>query len=153
MNDNKEFEYYPSSEFEIVYSNNHSKYNPPHYDFDPLNVFGVDGKFLGYSWYYGDSVELKIRLNNTILHSDKEHIELFKLYLQDKLLEISFIDMRGEVDYKFTIPAKLKTSLKLNYNEDTLIKRNEYKCNLVLINPYDNSRINLLKEPLSIFVK
>ena len=143
----------PQSEMEVVYENNHCKYCPPHYDLDPLNIYGIDGKFLGYSWYYGDSIELSIHLNNTVLHSDKEHIDLFEKYLSDKEVEITFVDMRGNVRYTFYTPAKLHTTLKLNYSDETLIERNEYKCNLVLINPYDMSRINLLTQPYSVYVK
>ena len=40
-----------------------------------------------------------------------------------------------------------------NIYEETMIDRNEYKCTLVLINPYDMSRINLLTEPYSVYVK
>ena len=61
--------------------------------------------------------------------------------------------MRGNVKYTFYTPAKLHTTLKLNYDDKTLIERNEYKCNLVLINPYDMSRINLLTQPYSVYVK
>lgn len=78
---------------------------------------------------------------------------MFEKYLSDKEVEINFIDMRGEVKYTFYVPASLHTKLKLNYSDKTLIERNEYKCTLVLINPYDLSRINLLEKPYSVYVK
>lgn len=96
---------------------------------------------------------MAIHMNNTVLHSDKQHLDLFKKYLSDKQVEVNFINMRGEVEYTFYVPAKLETSLRLNYSEETMIKRNRYTCTLVLINPSDLSRINLLKEPYSVYVR
>lgn len=61
--------------------------------------------------------------------------------------------MRGDVKYTFYVPAKLETKLRLNYSEDTMIERNRYTCTLVLVNPFDLSRINLLREPYSVYVR
>ena len=149
----------PPTEANVVYDNNHdhcNSFKPEHRDtdlFNPLNVINIDGSLRGFSWNYDDSVELDICLNDTILHSDRQHLGLFKKYLNGKKVEINFIDMRGEAKYSFCVPASLHVQLKLNYSDDTLIERNEYSCTLVLINPYDNSRINLLKEPYRIYVK
>ena len=144
----------PSSEMEIVYNYNNSCEKPtPAYYPDPINTFDLNGDLIGYTWNYGDAVELSIHLNNTVLHADKDHIDLFEKYLSDKEVEVTFVDMRGNVKYTFYTPAKLHTTLRLNYNDETLIERNEYKCNLVLINPYDMSRISLLTQPYSVYVK
>lgn len=144
----------PETEMEIVYNYNNSRKKPtPIYYLDPINTYDLNGNLIGYTWNYGDAIELAIHLNNTVLHSDKEHIDLFEKYLSDKEVEINFIDMRGEVKYTFYVPASLHTKLKLNYSDETLIERNEYKCTLVLINPYDLSRINLLEKPYSVYVK
>lgn len=149
-----ELDFIPSSEMEIVYNYNNSceKRKPIYYP-DPINTYDLNGNLIGYTWNYGDAIELSIHLNNTVLHSDKEHLDLFEKYLSDKEVEINFIDMRGEVKYTFYVPASLHTKLKLNYSDETLIERNEYKCTLVLINPYDLSRINLLEKPYSVYVK
>lgn len=149
-----ELDFTPSSEMEIVYEYNNiePKLVPCYYP-DPINTYDITGKLVGYTWNYGDAIELSIHLNNTVLHADREHLELFEKYLSDKEVEINFIDTRGEVRYTFYTLAKLNTSLKLNYSEDTMIARNQYKCTLVLINPYDMSRINLLKEPYNVYVK
>lgn len=143
----------PSTEDEVVYEYNHTPIEPPTFYCDPLNVYDIHGKLIGYNWNYGDSIQLDIDLNNTVLHSDDEHLELYEMYLSDKQVEINFIDTRGNVVYTFNIPAALKTKLKLNYSEETMIKRNQYTCTLVLINPYDSSRINLLHKPYIIYVK
>lgn len=143
----------PSTEMEVVYGNNHYRKEEPLQPEDPLEILGINGKRIGYTWNYGDSIELDIHLNNTVLHADRQHLQLFELYLKDKEVEVNFIDMRGNVSYTFYVPAALHTSLKLNYNEETTIERNEYSCTLVLINPYDLSRINLLTEPYRVFVK
>lgn len=149
-----ELDFYPASEMEIVYQYNNSKPElVPCYYPDPINTYNLNGELIGYTWNYGDSIELSIHLNNTVLYADKKHLDLFEKYLDGKEVEVNFVDMRGETRYIFYIPAKLNTSLKLNYSEDTMIARNQYKCNLVLINPYDMSRINLLKEPYNVYVK
>ena len=96
---------------------------------------------------------MSIHLNNTVLHADRKHLDLFEKYLSDKEVEVNFTDMRGDVRYTFYVPAKLETSLRLNYSEDTMIERNRYTCTLVLVNPFDLSRINLLKEPYSVYVR
>ena len=147
-------DFYPETENEVVYNYNETEIKKcPFYYPDPINIFNIKGDLVGYSWNYGDSVELSIYLNNTVLHSDKNHLDLFEKYLDGKEVEVNFTDMRGNVVYTFYTPAKLHTTLKLNYSEETMIERNEYKCSLVLINPYDLSRINLLKEPYSVYVK
>lgn len=144
----------PETEMEIVYTYNNLCEKPtPVYYPDPINTYDLNGNLVGYTWNYGDAIELSIHLNNTVLHADKEHLDLFEKYLADKEVEINFIDMRGEVKYTFYAPASLHTKLKLNYNEETMIERNQYKCSLVLINPYDMSRINLLTQPYSVYVK
>lgn len=149
-----ELDFTPSSEMEIVYEYNNAKPKlVPCYYPDPINTYDLTGKLVGYTWNYGDAIELSIHLNNTVLHADKEHLDLFEKYLSDKEVEINFIDTRGEIKYTFYTPARLNTSLKLNYNEDTMIARNQYKCTLVLINPYDMSKINLLTEPYNVYVK
>ena len=148
-----ELDFIPSSEMEIVYENNNFTKEKPIFYEDPINTYNLKGELIGYTWNYGDAIELSIHLNNTILHSDKKHLDLFEKYLSDKEVEINFIDMRGEVKYTFYAPASLHTKLKLNYSDETLIERNEYKCTLVLINPYDLSRINLLEKPYSVYVK
>ena len=155
MNQEDELEeFIPASEMEVVYTyNNFPEKKKPIYYMDPINTFNIKGEMIGYTWNYGDAIELSIHLNNTVLHSDKDHLDLFKKYLSDKEVEVNFIDMRGNVKYTFYVPAKLNTSLKLNYSEETMIDRNEYKCTLVLVNPYDMSRINLLTEPYSVYVK
>ena len=61
--------------------------------------------------------------------------------------------MRGEVKYTFYVPASLRTKIKLNTDADTLIEKNTYSLSLVLINPTDLSRINLLMEPYKVYVK
>lgn len=146
---------YPETEDEVTYKYNHNYYPPcPHYIPDPTNIFDIKGNLVGFSWNYGDTVKLKFNLNNTILHSDDEHLELFKIYLSDKTLEINFSDVRGNVIYSFQTPAKLITELELDTNEDNLIERNTYKCELVLINTTAaNSRTSLLLQPYDIYVK
>ena len=46
-----------------------------------------------------------------------------------------------------------KTKIKLNTNENNLIEKNTYSLTLVLVNPHDLSRINLLIEPYKVYVK
>lgn len=146
---------YPSTETQIVFDNNNSNYQElkPHYIPDPIGVRNASGKHIGYSWNYGDSIELVIHMQDTVLHADEEHLDEFEIYLQDKEIEMNFINMRGEVCYTFYIPASLNAKIRLNDCEETVIEKNTYTCTLVLINPYDFSRINLLTEPYKIYVK
>ena len=60
--------------------------------------------------------------------------------------------MRGEVKYTFYVPAGLRTKIKLNTDENNLIEKNTYSLSLVLINPTDLSRINLLMEPYKVYI-
>ena len=144
----------PQTEEEIVYEyNNIPPKLKPYYYPDPINVYNIKGELIGYSWNYGDNVELSIYLNNTVLHTDEERLDLFEIYLDNKEVEVNFISNRGDLKYTFYVKANLVTKLKLNYSEETMIKRNTYKCTLVLINPYDCSRINLLTEPYIVYVK
>lgn len=146
---------YPETEDEVTYKYNHNYYPPcPRYIPDPTNIFDLKGDLVGFSWNYGDTVKLKFNLNNTILHSDDSHLELFKIYLSDKTLEVNFSDVRGNIIYSFRTPAELITELPLNISEDTLIERNTYKCELVLINTTSaNERTSLLLQPYDIYVK
>lgn len=146
--------FYPETEAEIVFDQNH--YGPPKgpkYIIDPIDVYDVNGYFVGYSWNYNDSVVLHLHLNRTILHSDPEHLELFEIFLEGKLLEVNFTDIRGNLKYSFTTEAQLNTDLPLNTDETNLIERNTYKMNLVLVTPETNERISLLIRPYDVYVK
>ena len=120
---------------------------------DPVNIFNAMGKHVGYSWNYGDTVELDINIQNTVLAVRPDQVDELEMYLSDKEVEINFIDIRGEVDYTFSVPAALITKLKLNTDEKTLIPRNTYTCTAVLVNPKDLSRINLFRVPYKVYVK
>lgn len=161
---------YMGTEAQIVFQNNHHRrcYRPPYHDdssFDPpkelncpygpdiLNIFDINGKHVGYSWNYGDSVELVIDIQNTVLRVREDQLDELEVYLSNKEIEVNFINMRGEVDYTFYIPANLHSKLRLNTDETNLIEKNTYTCTLVLINPHDLSRINLLVEPYRVYVK
>ena len=120
---------------------------------DPINVFNAMGKHVGYSWNYGDSVELDINIQNTVLAVRPDQVDELEMYLSDKEIEINFIDIRGEVDYTFYVPAALITKLRLNTDEENFIARNTYTCTAVLINPKDLSRINLFRAPYKVYVK
>lgn len=146
---------YPGTETEIVFDNNNRKDKPikSKYFSDPIVVTNILGEHVGYSWNYGDSVELVVNMQETVLRADAEHVEEFEIYLQGKEIEMNFINMRGDVCYTFYLPAALTTKIRLNDCEDRLIDKNTYTCTLVLVNPYDFSRINLLKDPYKIYVK
>lgn len=153
---------YAATESQIVFENNHNCHHDcpckcePHvecYGPDPINIFDINGKHVGYSWNYGDSVELVIHAQNTILRVREDQLDELEVYLSDKEIEVNFIDMRGEVDYTFYVPAGLHSKLRLNTDESNLIEKNTYTCTLVLINPSDLSRINLLVEPYKVYVK
>ena len=122
-------------------------------DLDSINVFNALGKFIGYSWDYGDSVELAIDIQKTVLAVKQEQLEALSQYLSDKEIELNFINMRGEVVYTFYSPAGLVTNFKLNNSEESLIDRNTYTVTAVLINPYDKSRINLFRKPYKLYVR
>ena len=153
---------YCGTEAQVIFENNHGcnygctceperpvePYGP-----DLVNIFDITGKHVGYSWNYGDSVELDINIQNTVLRVREDQLDELEAYLADKEIEVNFIDMRGEVDYTFYIPAKLHSKLRLNTEENNLIEKNTYTCTLVLINRYDLSRINLLIEPYRVYVK
>lgn len=144
------------TEASIVAENNNCEL-PPHdgeiYGPDPINVYNALGKHVGYSWDYGDSVELVVDMQNTVLRVSEERIDELKAYLSDKEIEMNFINMRGEVCYTFYMPAGIYSRIRLNCTEDTLIEKNTYTCTLVLINPYDLSRINLLTSSYKVYVK
>lgn len=149
-----------NTETEIVFENNRNCYCPddmpqcePKYGPDPINIFNALGKHVGYSWNFGDSVELAVIIQNTVLRVDEEHLEELIQYVTDKEVELNFINMRGDIVYTFYEKAALITKFKLNNSENNLIERNTYTITAVLINPYDQSRINLFVEPYKLFVK
>ena len=150
---------YTGSEAEIVFENNNEcpcgkdKHQKDVYGPDPINIFDIRGRHVGYSWDYGDSVELVINMQNTVLRVSEDQLDELEVYLTDKEIEVNFINMRGDVVYTFYIPASLHAKLRLNNNEDNLIEKNTYTCSLVLINPLDLSRINLLTKPYKVYVK
>lgn len=146
---------YSGTEFDIVSDNNNNapKQLCPQYIPDPIDVKNAAGKHIGYSWNYGDSVELVIHMQDTVLHVDEEHIDELEVYLANKEIEMNFINMRGRVCYTFYLKAGLESKIRLNTCACDLIDKNTYTCNLVLINPSDLSRINLLTEPYKIYVK
>ena len=146
------------TETEIVFQNNNfsccdNSCCDNSYGLDPINIFNAAGKHVGYSWNYGDSVELSLWVENTVLKVSPDRLEELKMYLSGKEIEFNFINIRGEVVYTFYSPADLITKLKLNDKEDNLIDRNTYTLTCVLINPKDLSRINLLLKPYKVFVK
>lgn len=150
------------TEQDIVFENNHECYCsdnlfPPlpqcPYGPDPINIYSATGKHIGYTWNYGDSIELVIYIENTILRVRNDQIDDLERYLSDKEIEVNFTNMRGEVKYTFYVPAGLRTKIKLNTDENNLIEKNTYSLSLVLINPADLSRINLLIEPYKVYVK
>ena len=120
---------------------------------DPINIYSACGKHVGYTWNYGDDIELVIYIENTILRVRKDQIDDLERYLSDNEVEVNFINNRGEIKYTFYVPAGLKTKIKLNTNENNLIEKNTYSLTLVLVNPHDLSRINLLIEPYKVYVK
>jgi hypothetical protein len=148
-----------SNESQIVFENNNdckcSRCEEPKYDYgpDPINIFDIKGRHVGYSWEYGDNVELVIDIQNTVLRVREDQLDELEAYLSDKELEINFINMRGEIKYTFYTEAKLISKIRLNSREDNLIDKNTYTCTAVLINPIDMSRINLLRIPYRIYVK
>lgn len=142
-------------EFNIVSDNNNlepRQLDPQHFN-DPLDVINASGKHIGYSWNYGDSVELVIHIQDTVLHVDEEHLDELEVYLSDKEIEMNFINMRGKVCYTYYLKAGIDSKIRLNTCACNMIDKNTYTCTLVLINPYDLSRINLLREPYKIYVK
>ena len=150
------------TEQDIVFENNHKcccsdNPFPPSprcpYGPDPINVYTATGKHVGYTWNYGDSIELVIYMENTVLRVRDDQMDDLERYLSDKEIEVNFTNMRGEVKYTFYVPASLRTKIKLNADADTLIEKNTYSLSLVLINPMDLSRINLLMEPYKVYVK
>lgn len=151
-------EHCAGTESEIVLENNYgcscdcNKLREP-YGPDPINIFDVHGRHVGYSWNYGDSVELVVNAQNTVLRVREDQIDELEAYLSDKEIEMNFINMRGEICYTFYLKAGLHSKIRLNTNEENLIAKNTYTCTLVLINPFDLSRINLLVEPYRIYVK
>ena len=146
---------YSSTETQIVFDNNNAepKELSPKYIPDPIGVLNINGRHIGYSWNYGDSIELVINIQDTVLRSDEEHLQELEAYLSDKEIEMNFINMRGKVCYTFYLKAGLLSKIRLNTCECNLIDKNTYTCTLVLINPSDLSRINLLIEPYKIYVK
>lgn len=146
-----------NTETQIVFENNNCCcpciYPPEEYSLDSINVFNALGKHVGYSWDYGDSVELSIDIQKTILAVKEEQLEELKQYLSDKEIELNFINMRGEVVYTFYSPAALITNFRLNNSEESLIDRNTYTVTAVLINPVDKSRINLFRKPYRLYVR
>lgn len=148
-----------NTEAEIVFENNHGcspdckPQCEPKYGPDPINVFNAMGKHVGYSWNFGDSVELAVVIQNTILRVDEDHLEELVQYITDKEIELNFINMRGEVVYTFYQKADLVTKFRLDTSDENLIERNTYTLTAVLINPFDQSRINLFDEPYKLFVK
>lgn len=146
---------YLGTEAQIVFDNNNCepKELSPKYLPDPIGVLNATGKHIGYSWNYGDSVELVVHMQDTVLRANKDHLDELEVYLSDKEIEMNFINMRGQVCYTFYLKAGLVSKIRLNTNEDNLIDKNTYTCTLVLINPGDLSRINLLVEPYKIYVK
>ena len=92
-------------------------------------------------------------MENTVLRVRDDQMDDLERYLSDKEIEVNFTNMRGEVKYTFYVPASLRTKIKLNADADTLIEKNTYSLSLVLINPTDLSRINLLMEPYKVYVK
>lgn len=148
----------PPSEEEIVYFNNNVEIPPHvHYYPDPINVYNLNGEHIGYSWNYGDSVELCLDINDTVLHVDPSRIDELAVYISDKEVEFNFIDIRGNLKYTFYEKPRnengLKIKLRLNTNEENFIDRNTYKVTAVLVNPYDLSRINLFTKPYEVYVK
>lgn len=146
------------TESEIVLENNNGcscGCNPPKepYGPDPINIFDAFGRHVGYSWDYGDSVELVVDIQNTVLRVSEDHLDELEAYLADKEIEMNFINMRGEVCYTFYLKAGLFSKIRLNTDESNLIAKNTYTCTLVLINPFDLSRINLLIQPYRVYVK
>lgn len=144
------------TEASIVAENNNYELPPCDgeiYGPDPIAIYNVLGKHVGYSWEYGDSIELVVDVQNTVLRVGEDRIDELKAYLSDKEIELNFINMRGEVCYTFYMPAGIYSRIRLNCTEDTLIEKNTYTCTLVLINPYDLSRINLLTTPYRVYVK
>lgn len=150
---------YTNKETQIVFENNNgcpccnNEYPKDLYGPDPINIFDIWGRHIGYSWNYGDSVELVIDIQNTVLKVSEDQLEELEVYLADKEIEINFINMRGDVVYTFYVPAALRSKIRLNTNEENLIEKNTYTCSLVLINPLDLSRINLLVKPYKVYVK
>lgn len=156
----------PKTESQIVYEYNHC--NPPRcprYVIDPIDVYDINGYFLGYSWNYEDAVELVINLNDTVLHSDLEHIDEYEVYLSNKSVEFNFTDIRGNLKYTFNVPyepntsenipwwKRLEVKLPLNTTEENTIERNTYKLSLVLINLATGKRTSLLIRPYDVYVK
>lgn len=123
---------------------------------DPINIYNLYKKKIGYSWYYGDKITLVIDLNHTILHvNTEEREELLQIYVSDKEVELNFIDARGNVVYTFYAKPDehARVSYTLNVDDDTLIERNTYTCTAVMINPKDLSRENLFLQPYKVYVK
>lgn len=152
---------YPQTESEFVYEYNHQHCHKKPYVPDPINVVDINGDFVGYTWNYGDAVTLVLKLNDTVLHADDDHLEMFKIYLlANKELLVRFSDIRGNEKYLFKLPIdenslsdSLEIKLALNYSEDTLIARNTYYCDLILNDIEKNSKITLLKRPYEVYVK
>lgn len=98
---------------------------------DPIKVYNIRGTLVGYSWNAADDATLNFTLSGD---------------LENKTVEIAFINMRGETCYTFSLPAEEKISLKIK--ADT-INKNTYTCVLTLIGEEKNS----ILKPYVIYVK
>lgn len=120
---------------------------------DQINVRNLKGELIGYNWNYGDTITLTLNLNETILHTTPDRFDIFKVYLTNKDLELTFKDIRGYVKYTFKKQASLITKFDFNTDETNTIGRNTYKISAKLIDRDSDSILSLFKSEYIVYVK
>ena len=137
---------------------------------NPYAIVNINGDLLGYSWNYGDTLNLHFKLIGEFDVENSEPIYFIshnckdvpdspqvsqitaEEFVKDKTIEIEFLNFRQEVVYSKTLPGSVDIIIPIDDTIYNKLYKGVYTLNIYLKN--DNSNIAIFnKEDCIILIK
>lgn len=109
----------------------------------PLVQYNAKGEFVGYTWAYGDEVNLEFRITGDIEYDDSSDevgfYETVEDYLEGKYCKLTLFNFRGEAIWAGWQNASSKTLFYIDRKCSENLLPGIYRCKLVLYEDMDSS--------------
>ena len=98
----------------------------------PMEVYNAEGKLVGFTWKYGDTIRLTFYTEGTVELDDGTFMTA-EDFLKNKTFKLVFYNHRYDVIFKTVANASVKTSFIITPEISTeIFKRGIYYCSLTL---------------------
>lgn len=110
----------------------------------PLEMYNIKSEFIGFGWKYRDSIILEFETTGEVIYNDAEHYVDAETYLDDKAMEFTMYDFRGEVVYNQVLPAGVVVKYFIDEHTSARLVKGVYTFRLSLVDIENNIRHTLM---------